>query len=90
MNTLQRIFSYVFECHHRELSRVFTIEKRTYQVCFTCGRELNYSWELMQSRKSNSAALSAGGLGGTPEAQRPEGVEQIRRSVDAAFGTHDC
>jgi hypothetical protein len=51
MKTLHRVFQFVFECHHGELSRVFTIESRTYQVCFACGRELNYSWELMHSVK---------------------------------------
>jgi hypothetical protein len=50
MKALHRVFQFVFECRHRELSRVFTIENRTYQVCFECGRKLNYSWELMQSK----------------------------------------
>jgi len=68
VKTLHRIFSYVFECHHRELSRVFTIENRTYQVCFACGKDLNYSWELMHSSSSNPAEPSASVLGGTPEA----------------------
>jgi len=26
------------------LSRVFTIEKRTYQVCFECGQKFDYFW----------------------------------------------
>jgi hypothetical protein len=42
-----RIFESVFGCHHSQLSRVFTIRKRTYRVCFGCGREFEYSWELM-------------------------------------------
>jgi hypothetical protein len=50
MKALHRVFQFVFECHHCELSRVFTIENRTYQVCFACGKKLNYSWELMQSQ----------------------------------------
>jgi len=36
-------------CHHSRLSNVFTIKKRTYQVCLECGREFPYSWELMRS-----------------------------------------
>jgi hypothetical protein len=51
MKALHRVFQFFFECHHSDLSRVFTIENRTYQVCFACGRELNYSWELMHSMK---------------------------------------
>jgi hypothetical protein len=50
MKTLHRVFQFVFECHHGELSRVFTIDNRTYQVCFACGKTLNYSWDLMHSQ----------------------------------------
>jgi hypothetical protein len=50
MRALHRVLQFLFECHHRERSRVFTIESRTYQVCISCGRELNYSWELMHSK----------------------------------------
>jgi hypothetical protein len=38
--------------HNHELSRVFTIRRRTYQVCVSCGREFEYSWELMRRKKS--------------------------------------
>lgn len=30
-------------CSHKEMSRVFTINKRTYQVCCECGQEFEYS-----------------------------------------------
>lgn len=46
-NILQVIFHYLVECHHSDLSRVFTIKHRTYQVCLGCGRELDYSLSLM-------------------------------------------
>ena len=49
--SLLRIFERFFGCRHRTLSRVFTIRKRTYQVCVGCGREFEYSWELMCSRR---------------------------------------
>jgi hypothetical protein len=42
------IFESLFGCHHCQLSRVFTIKKRTYRVCVACGREFQYSWELMR------------------------------------------
>jgi hypothetical protein len=45
---LLQVFDILFGCHHR-LSRVFTIQRRTYQVCFDCGMEFGYSWELMRS-----------------------------------------
>lgn len=34
MNPLLWVFEFVFRCRHRELSRVFTIKGRSYQVCF--------------------------------------------------------
>lgn len=37
----------VFGCHHRALSRVFTIKNRTYRVCLGCGRQFEYAWETM-------------------------------------------
>jgi hypothetical protein len=46
MKLLRWIFQLAFGCHHIQLSRPFTIKKRTYQVCFECGREFEYSWAL--------------------------------------------
>lgn len=36
-----------FGCHHRKLSRVFTIEGHSYKVCCECGQHLNYSLRTM-------------------------------------------
>ena len=44
---LSAIFEWVLGCHHKQLSRVFTINHKTYQVCFDCGRKLQYSWRTM-------------------------------------------
>ena len=41
MNPLLWIFEFVFGCRHQQMSRVFTIKRRTYQVCFKCGREFD-------------------------------------------------
>jgi hypothetical protein len=49
MKPLRWFFRFALECHHDQLSRVFTIEKRTYQVCLECGKECEYSWGLMHS-----------------------------------------
>jgi hypothetical protein len=34
MNLLLWIYQFAFGCHHRHMSRVFTIKYRTYRVCF--------------------------------------------------------
>jgi hypothetical protein len=36
-----------FGCHHRKLSRVFTLEGRTYKVCCDCGQRFEYSLRTM-------------------------------------------
>jgi hypothetical protein len=56
MKLLLRVLHLLFGCHHRKLSRVFTIKKRTYQVCLQCGQQFEYSWELMHSLQSTVAA----------------------------------
>ena len=43
-----RIFDFLFGCRHAELSRVFTIDGRTYRVCCTCGSQFNYSLASMR------------------------------------------
>lgn len=35
-------------CGHRQLSRIFTIGGKTYQVCLECGAELEYDLETMK------------------------------------------
>jgi hypothetical protein len=54
VKTLRRFLSYVFTCRHSQLSRVFTIQSRTYKVCLKCGSELIYSWELMRPVKADA------------------------------------
>jgi len=49
-------FTSLFGCHHRHVSRVFTIKRRTYQVCCDCGEEFQYSWDRMHREKSGVAA----------------------------------
>jgi hypothetical protein len=39
MNPLHWMIQFAFGCHHRHVSRVFTIKKRTYKVCLDCGQE---------------------------------------------------
>jgi hypothetical protein len=47
MKPLLWILHLAFGCNHRQISRVFTIKKRTYRVCFQCGQEFEYSWASM-------------------------------------------
>jgi hypothetical protein len=52
MKPLRWILQSAFGCRHRRLSRVFTIKRRTYRVCFECGKELEYSWASMHAVSS--------------------------------------
>ena len=56
MKLILWIFQITFGCHHDQLSRVFTIKKRTYKVCTDCGREFEYSWARMRTVRSKVAA----------------------------------
>lgn len=47
MDGLRAAFDLLFGCHHGNLSRIFTIQGRTYRVCCDCGTEFNYSLEDM-------------------------------------------
>jgi hypothetical protein len=67
--SVSRMFETLFGCHHSQLSRVFTIKKRTYRVCFTCGREIEYSWELMHSQPSLVADDAYAPLDSTMQAE---------------------
>ncbi|MBZ5664763.1 MAG: hypothetical protein LAO30_09190 [Acidobacteriia bacterium] len=53
MKSLLGILHFAFGCRHRHKSGVFTIKKRTYQVCLNCGQEFEYSWTRMHSVRSN-------------------------------------
>jgi len=43
---------YLFGCHHKARSRVFTIGHRTYQVCCDCGAEFEYSLKTMSTKRA--------------------------------------
>ena len=55
MKPLFRIFQFSFGCRHRQRRAVFTIKKRTYQVCLKCGQEFGYSWAQMHTTRSSVA-----------------------------------
>ena len=51
MKKLGAVLDLFFGCRHRQLTRVFTIERRTYRVCCACGRKFDYSLESMSIRR---------------------------------------
>lgn len=51
MSLLGYVVRVLFDCHHWNLSRVFTIKHRSYQVCCDCGAEFDYSFETMSARR---------------------------------------
>jgi hypothetical protein len=68
MKWLLNAFQAIFGCRHRHLSRVFTIKRRTYKVCFDCAREFDLpdahapmrSGITVGARLGTEAGLSAG------------------------------
>jgi hypothetical protein len=58
---LTTFLDYLFGCHHSNLSRVFTIGRRTYRVCCGCGAQFEYSLERMViSRRRTRSQVSLG------------------------------
>ena len=55
MRALTGILDMFFGCFHSQLSRVFTIEGRTYRVCCNCGRKFDYSLTNMSMESRISA-----------------------------------
>lgn len=52
------VLQWLVECHHYDRSRVFTINKRSYQTCLNCGFEIDYAWERMGSMQHGLVAAS--------------------------------
>jgi hypothetical protein len=51
MKIVAKIFEFLFGCHHSHLSRVFTINHRSYRVCFDCGASFRYSLATMSMQR---------------------------------------
>jgi hypothetical protein len=47
MERLITALDFLFGCHHSHLSRVFTIDGRTYRVCCDCAANFGYSLATM-------------------------------------------
>jgi hypothetical protein len=50
------ILDFLFGCHHRHLSRVFTLGGETYRVCCDCGAKFAYSLATMSVERRLSSA----------------------------------
>ena len=55
---LANALDFAFGCHHRKLSRVFTIDNHTYRVCCDCGARFSYSLETMSIRHRRRLLLA--------------------------------
>ena len=78
MRPLLQMFQFAFGCHHRQRTAVFTIKKRTYQVCPDCGQEFEYSWGLMHALGSRVADSPEAQLNSIPlNSNRPAEVPTI-------------
>lgn len=62
MKPVVAALDFVFGCHHRNLSRVFTIGGRTYQVCCDCGAEFDYSLTSMSIERQRPRESALTGL----------------------------
>ena len=51
MDRLVATLDFLFGCHHSQLSRFFTIDGRTYQVCCDCGAKFEYSLANMSMER---------------------------------------
>lgn len=56
---LANALEFAFGCHHRKLSRVFTIDGHSYKVCCDCGATFNYSLETMSTIQHHRRLFSA-------------------------------
>jgi hypothetical protein len=65
MKPLFQMLQFAFGCHHRQRTAVFTIKKRTYQVCLNCGQEFEYSWGLMHALRASVADIPDAPLSST-------------------------
>ena len=63
MKYIVAALDFFFGCHHNELSRVFTIGGRSYQVCCECGAEFRYSLDTMSIQRGVPAAPAVGAVG---------------------------
>ena len=60
MGKITAALDFLFGCHPHDLSRVFTVRKRSYRVCCNCGAEFRYSLETMSIQRREPSRPTAG------------------------------
>ena len=56
---LAAVLEFFFGCRHRNLSRVFTMDRQTYRVCCECGARFGYSLATMSiERRTRPVTLA--------------------------------
>ena len=75
MENFFAIFAQWFGCNHSRLSRVFTINRRTYRVCCDCGAEFDYSLENMSMKRFRTSGIVSGITGDELQQRRQAWVE---------------
>lgn len=63
MANLTKIGDLLFGCWHTNMSRVFTIDNRSYRVCCDCGAEFDYSLETMSMTEQRTRSHAHQALG---------------------------
>jgi len=72
MKNVMTVMDFLFGCHHDNLSRVFTLNKRSYKVCCDCGKSFDYSLDTMSIRRLPHDPLRRQGYYEAPQ-QQPTG-----------------
>jgi hypothetical protein len=72
MIVLSKIYNFILDtilgCHHRRMTRPFTIEDQCYMVCLDCGRQRFYSTETMRLLGRREARRLQAALAASPAA----------------------
>ena len=58
MEKLVIVFTWFLGCRHGQLSRVFTLDRRTYRVCCDCGAQFDYCLENMTMRRQHRFSMA--------------------------------
>jgi hypothetical protein len=49
---VELILNFFFRCRHKHCTFPLTVGGRTYRVCLDCGREFDYDWMRMGTKKA--------------------------------------
>ena|SRR5215469_953918 len=76
------LFRLAFGCHHRTLSRVFTLEGRTYRVCYVGGAYFDYCLQTMfQLAVDRASAVLGPGCSSPKKGDQIKGVTMLSLTI---------